>query len=84
MHEDFGTLVDYLRGELDEPAMAAVRARLENDAAFFDAFNRLRRTFAVLRSLPRVNAQGAAALPALPHFEPAAAFVADLRREFEA
>lgn len=84
MHEDFGTLVDYLRGELDEPAMAAVRARLENDAAFFDAFNRLRRTFAVLRSLPRVNAGAVAPLPSLPQFEPAAAFVADLKREFEA
>lgn len=76
--------MDYLRGELDEPAMAAVRARLESDAAFFDAFTRLRRTFAVLRSLPRVNAGVAAPLPSLPQFEPAAAFVADLKREFEA
>jgi len=83
MHEDFGTLVDFLRGELDEPAMVAVRQRLESDAAFFDAFARLRRTFAILRALPRVGT-AATPLPSLPQFAPGAAFVADLKREFEA
>lgn len=86
MHEDFGTLVDYLRGELEEPALVAVRQRLESDAAFFEQFNRLRRTFAVLRCLPRLDAAGKPMVvpPSLPQFEPTAAFLADLQREFAA
>lgn len=88
MDADFGTLVDYLRGELPQPAMAEVRRRLEADAGFFERFQSLRRTFAILRSLPAVNAAGAGAAagttPMIPQFEPRAAFVADLQREFEA
>jgi hypothetical protein len=72
---DFGLLVDYLRGELDDSAAAAVRARLEDDAKLFETFLRLKRTYQVLRSLP--------------HARPAAVdstgrFAAKVRREFEA
>ncbi|MBK9975273.1 MAG: terpene cyclase/mutase family protein [Planctomycetes bacterium] len=88
MDTDFGTLVDYLRGELPKPAMAEVRQRLESDAGFFERFQSLRRTFAVLRSLPAVGAASAgpsaAQLPSMAQLEPRAAFVADLHREFEA
>jgi anti-sigma factor RsiW len=76
MNEDFGQLVDFMRGELDQPAAAAVRARLEEDAAFFAQFERLKQTYAVLRSLPYVPAGVRA-------FEAPGDFEAALRREFE-
>lgn len=80
MDQHFGQLIDYLRGELIGSDAAAVRARLEDDAEYFDQFQRLKRTFAVLRSLPSVQ-------PGATQWHPqhdAADFAATLRREFEA
>jgi hypothetical protein len=48
MDEDFGLLVDYLRGELDEAAATRVKTRLENEAQLFERFERLRRTYQLL------------------------------------
>jgi hypothetical protein len=85
MSADFGLLVDFLRGELDEPAMAQVRARLEHEEALFQQFERLRRTYAVLRSLPRIGpAQASAAPETIPLTEPRPEFVRDVRHEFQA
>lgn len=85
MNADFGTLVDFLRGELDEPAMAEVRARLENEAELFQMFERLRKTYAVLRSMPAIGPAQAAEKPEkIPLTTPRAEFVRDVRREFEA
>ncbi|MBZ0137197.1 MAG: terpene cyclase/mutase family protein [Planctomycetes bacterium] len=84
MNADFGTLVDFLRGELDEPAMAEVRARLENEAELFRLFERLRKTYAVLRSMPAIGPVQAVGRPeAIPLTTPRAEFVRDVRREFE-
>lgn len=74
MNNDFGLLVDYLRGELDGRAAAAVRSRLEAEGELFEAFVRLRRTFAVLRSMPALGNVDAPAR---------AAYLSDLQREFE-
>ncbi|MCB9933883.1 MAG: terpene cyclase/mutase family protein [Planctomycetes bacterium] len=85
MNADFGLLVDFLRGELDEPAMAQVRARLEHEDALFRQFERLRRTYAVLRSLPRIGPAQAGATPeTIPLTEPRPEFVRDVRHEFQA
>ncbi|MCZ7608061.1 MAG: terpene cyclase/mutase family protein [Planctomycetota bacterium] len=85
MNADFGLLVDFLRGELDEPAMAQVRARLEHEEALFQQFERLRRTYAVLRSLPRIGPARASAAPeTIPLTEPRPEFVRDVRHEFQA
>ena len=85
MNADFGLLVDFLRGELDEPAMAQVRVRLEHEEALFQQFERLRRTYAVLRSLPRIGpAQSSAAPETIPLTEPRPEFVRDVRHEFQA
>ncbi len=86
MTPDFGNLVDFLRGELDSPGAEAVRRRLESDAEYFALFQRLRRTYAVLRSLPRIGHATAAANPAaaIPLTQPTPEFIADVRREFEA
>ncbi|MBK8205230.1 MAG: terpene cyclase/mutase family protein [Planctomycetes bacterium] len=86
MNEDFGLLVDFLRGELDAGSAARVRVRLEEDADYFSLFTRLKRTYDVLRSLPVVRpAQSAAAqLPEVPQIDPREEFVAAVRREFEA
>jgi hypothetical protein len=85
MHDtDLGLLIDFLRGELDSTAAAEVRARLEHEDALFQLFERLRRTYAVLRSLPAVApASGEVVQPeSIPLTAPRAAFVADVRREF--
>lgn len=89
MNADFGLLVDFLRGELDEPAMAQVRARLEHEEALFQQFERLRRTYAVLRSLPALRSLagpriGPAAPETIPLTEPRPEFVRDVRHEFQA
>jgi len=55
MDADLGILVDFLRGELDAAQAAVVRARLENEDKLFQLFERLRRTYAVLRSMPLVG-----------------------------
>ena len=72
MDNDFGLLVDYLRNELDEPARAAVHKRLLAEGDLFEAFVRLRRTYALLRSMPQA------------HVGAPAAYLADLQREFSA
>ncbi|MCA8919920.1 MAG: hypothetical protein KDB32_12640, partial [Planctomycetes bacterium] len=88
MNTDFGLLVDFLRGELTEPAAAEVRTRLENEDALFQQFERLRRTYAVLRSLPALKpADGSVSaqdtpVAEIPLTEPRAEFVRDVRREF--
>lgn len=88
MDQDFGLLVDFLRGELDEGSAAKVRQRLESDGALFEQFERLHRTYAVLRSMPGVRPVDNTSLPAerpaseFPLAEPRAAFVRDLRREY--
>jgi hypothetical protein len=86
MEADFGTLVDFLRGELEPGEAATVRARLENEDALFQRFERLRRTYAVLRSMPAVGA-GAAPAPLetenIPLMQPRAAFVRDVSNEFQ-
>ena len=90
MNADFGLLVDFLRGELDEPAMAEVRTRLEHEDALFQQFERLRRTYAVLRSMPNLKpAQGAASakdtpVADIPLTEPREEFIRDVRHEFQA
>ncbi|MCC6465975.1 MAG: terpene cyclase/mutase family protein [Planctomycetes bacterium] len=86
MNADLGLLIDFLRGELGESAAAAVRRRLEDEAEFFALFERLRRTRAVLRSLPALQANGAPLVPppSLPLTAPRPEFVADLEREFSA
>lgn len=85
MNADFGTLVDFLRGELDEPAMAEVRKRLEDEAELFRMFERLRKTYAVLRSMPAIGpAQPPDKPESIPLTTPRAEFVRDVRREFEA
>lgn len=89
MNEDFGMLVDFLRGELDSGSAAKVRQRLEDDGDYFALFQRLKRTYDVLRSLPSVRpaeASGRAnALPVeLPEIEAREEFIAAVRREFEA
>ncbi|MCA8910096.1 MAG: terpene cyclase/mutase family protein [Planctomycetes bacterium] len=90
MSADFGLLVDFLRGELDEPAMAEVRTRLEHDDALFRQFERLRRTYAVLRSMPNLKPQqgtpNAKDTPAadIPLTEPREEFIRDVRHEFQA
>lgn len=85
MNADFGTLVDFLRGELDERAMAEVRKRLEDEAELFRMFERLRKTYAVLRSMPAIApAQPAEKPESIPLTTPRAEFVRDVRREFEA
>lgn len=86
--QDFGLLLDFLRGELDEAQAASVRARLEREADFFAAFERLRRTLDVLRCLPALDRNVAAPVPspteALPLVQPRAEFVTQLRREYHA
>lgn len=89
MDSDFGLLVDFLRGELTEPAMAEVRARLEHEEALFQQFDRLRRTYAVLRSLPALNAPQSGSVSAhdtpvaeIPLTEPREEFIRDVRHEF--
>lgn len=77
MNEDLGKLIDFLRGELSESSAAAVRKRLEDDADFFALFQRLKRTFAVLRSLPDVQ-------PGTTWQPETDDFIAVIRREFEA
>ena len=86
MNTDFGLLVDFLRGELNEPAAAEVRDRLENEAELFRTFERLRRTYAVLRSMPALRpADAPSEKPeSIPLTTPRAEFVRDVRREFEA
>lgn len=90
MDQDFGLLVDFLRGELDEGSAAEVRQRLEHEPALFEQFERLRRTYAVLRSMPVLRpAEGHAdpgETPAadIPLTEPREEFVRDVRREFGA
>jgi anti-sigma factor RsiW len=49
MGEDFGLLVDFLHGELDEEAAGHVRARLENDPKLFETFERIRRVYGLLQ-----------------------------------
>ncbi|MCA8935008.1 MAG: terpene cyclase/mutase family protein [Planctomycetes bacterium] len=88
MNTDFGLLVDFLRGELTEPAAAEVRTRLEHEDALFQQFERLRRTYAVLRSLPALKpADGSVSaqdtpVAEIPLTEPRAEFARDVRREF--
>lgn len=53
MDEDFGLLVDFLRGELDERAASEVRRRLETEDALFQQFEKLRRTCALLNLHPK-------------------------------
>jgi hypothetical protein len=86
MDADFGTLVDFLRGELDSTEAAVVRARLENEDALFQRFERLRRTYAVLRSMPAVRpaAESGPLEESIPLTQPRAEFVRDVRQEFEA
>ena len=91
MNTDFGLLVDFLRGELSEPAAAEVRNRLEHEADLFRMFERLRKTYAVLRSMPALSSpamsavEGTAPRPeTIPLTTPRAEFVHDVRREFEA
>jgi hypothetical protein len=79
MENDFGMLVDFLRGELDSGSAAKVRARLEDDSDYFDLFQRLKRTYAVLRSLPTVR-PGAADVAEIDSQD----FISVVRREFEA
>lgn len=86
--QDFGLLLDYLRGELDASQAALVRSRLEREADFFAAFERLRRTLDVIRSLPSLNGHFTPPEPspteALPLVQPRPEFVANLRREYHA
>jgi hypothetical protein len=79
MKNDFGMLVDFLRGELDSGSAAQVRARLENDVDYFDLFQRLKRAYAVLRSLPTVRPAAADVI----EFD-SQDFICVVRREFEA
>ena len=77
--------MDFLRGELDSTEAAVVRTRLENEEPLFRQFERLRRTYAVLRSMPTV---GSASAPAeleetIPLTQPRDEFVRDVHREFQ-
>ncbi|MCB9892867.1 MAG: hypothetical protein H6839_00290 [Planctomycetes bacterium] len=87
MDADFGQLVDFLRGELDASAAAEMRARLEAEPALFDQLMRLRRTYAVLRSMPalrpRTGPAKAAAPETIPLTTPREEFVRDVKREFD-
>jgi anti-sigma factor RsiW len=49
MDEDFGLLVDFLHGELDEEGAKHVRARLKNDPKLFEIFERLKRVYDLLQ-----------------------------------
>lgn len=86
--QDFGLLLDYIRGELDADQAASVRSRLEREAEFFAAFERLRRTLDVIRCLPSLDGQFTPPQPspteALPLVQPRPEFVANLRREYHA
>nr|MBP9893526.1 terpene cyclase/mutase family protein [Planctomycetota bacterium] len=86
--QDFGLLLDYIRGELDTDQAASVRSRLEREADFFAAFERLRRTLDVIRCLPSLDGQFTPPQPstteALPLVQPRPEFVASLRREYHA
>ena len=88
MDADFGQLVDFLRGELDESAAAEMRARLEAEPALFDLFERLRRTYAVLRSMPKIGSAKAPTIgdikapETIPLTTPREEFVRDVNREF--
>ncbi|MCC6575650.1 MAG: hypothetical protein IT462_17860 [Planctomycetes bacterium] len=91
MHPDFGQLVDYFRGELDASQAQSLRERLEHEADLFALWEQLKRTYAVIRSLPapapRAQQADAAEVPPtkeLPLTTPRPAYVSDLRREFEA
>lgn len=85
MNEDFGLLVDFLRGELDSGSAATVRRRLEDDGDYFALFQRLKRTYDVLRSLPNVRPAVVPYVAAdVPQIDPREEFVAAVRREFEA
>lgn len=53
MDEDFGLLVDFLLGELDAESASALCRRLENEKALFLRLEKLRRTYALLRVLPK-------------------------------
>lgn len=86
---DFGLLVDFIRGELDSQQTALIRRRLEAEPDLFAQFERLTRTFSVIRSLPAPNA--ASVMPPqvsptaeLPLVQPRPEFVAALRREYAA
>ncbi|MCA8916025.1 MAG: hypothetical protein KDB90_11480 [Planctomycetes bacterium] len=88
MDADFGQLVDFLRGELDKSAAAEMRARLEAEPALFDLFERLRHTYAVLRSMPKIGQAKAPVLgdvkapETIPLTTPREEFVRDVNREF--
>lgn len=86
--QDFGLLLDFIRCELDAEQAALVRSRLEREADFFAAFERLRRTLDVIRCLPSLDGNFAPPQPspteALPLVQPRPEFVANLRREYHA
>ena len=81
--QDFGLLLDYIRGELDTDQAASVRSRLEREAEFFAVFERLRRTLDVIRCLPSLDGKFTPPQPsppeALPLVQPRPDFVAYLR-----
>jgi hypothetical protein len=87
MNADFGQLVDFLRGELNAAEAAQLRARLEQDEALFAMFERLRHTYAVLRSMPMVGIRESGFGNRSDEFAPIpdteARFLADLRSQFE-
>ena len=53
MEEDFGLLVDFLHGELDDEDVNTLRRRLENEPELFEEFEKLRRTYQVLNCSPK-------------------------------
>ena len=53
MEEDFGLLVDFMHGELEEKDVSVLRRRLENEPELFEEFEKLRHTYQVLNYRPK-------------------------------